>query len=357
MRYFATTVLAILLSVPSFTLSAERSPEAFSVGEIKADSGKMASGFLIVPKADDVGTEIPVTVVQGSQTGPVLALIAGIHGYEYATITALQQLRQTLDPASLSGTIILVHIANPPSFLGRTIYTSPVDGKNMNRVFPGDPDGSLSERIAHLITNAVIERADYVVDLHGGDGNEALFPYIYMPKVGDDRLDMASRNMAIAFGLEHIVIDDSALEAPENSTFVDRTALSRGIPAITTETGGRGLNSQQRVALTTAGAWNLLRHLKMVPGQASMNKSVVWLYDYKVLRSPITGIFRATVEEGSMVAKDSLIGTLHDFFGDFIGEIRTPVAGFVNYVVATPPVSEGEPVAMISQTTRATPLH
>ena len=90
-----------------------------------------------------------------------------------------------LDPAALSGTIILVHIANMPAFLGRTIYYSPVDGKNLNRMFPGDPGGTISQRIAHTLTTEVIDQADYLVDLHAGDGNEALRPYVYMPVTGN----------------------------------------------------------------------------------------------------------------------------------------------------------------------------
>jgi predicted deacylase len=107
--------------------------------------------------------------VHGARPGPVLALIAGTHGYEYPAITALQRLRGRVSPDTLTGSLILVHIANPPSFYGRTVYTSPADGKNLNRVYPGRADGSLSERIADAITRQVIEQA-IPGDLHGGDG-------------------------------------------------------------------------------------------------------------------------------------------------------------------------------------------
>ena len=120
------------------------SADDFTVGEITVPRGERASGFITVPKGTDDGTTIPVTIVHGASDGPVLALIAGIHGYEYPPITALQAMRAQLDPAAVSGTVILVHIANMPAFLGRTIYYSPGDGKNLNRMFPGDPDGTIS---------------------------------------------------------------------------------------------------------------------------------------------------------------------------------------------------------------------
>jgi hypothetical protein len=83
---------------------------------------------------------------------PVLALVAGNHDYEYPPVLALQKLRAQVDAAQLSGTAIMVHVANMPSFLGRTVYFSPVDGKNLNRVYPGRQDGTVSERIAFAIT-------------------------------------------------------------------------------------------------------------------------------------------------------------------------------------------------------------
>ena len=88
----------------------------------------------------------------------------------------MQRLRPLLNPAEISGTVVLVHMANLPAFLGRTIYFSPDDRKNLNRVFPGKPDGTLTERIAHVLTEEVIVRSDFLMDIHSGDGNEWLRP-------------------------------------------------------------------------------------------------------------------------------------------------------------------------------------
>ena len=290
-----------------------------------------------------------MSLVRGANDGPVLALIAGTHGYEYPGITALQRLRQSIDPQALRGTLILVHIANPPSFYGRTVYTSPADGKNLNRVYPGRPDGTLSERIAHAITTEVIAKADFLVDLHAGDANEALRPYVYMPVTGDARLDAATRGMALAFGLDHIVIDTGRIPSPEATKFVDQTALARGIPAITTETGQLGQNDEHSIALAEHGIQNLMRHLGMLEGTAEPNTSVVWLKDYQVINSPVTGVFRATVRDGYAVAESGLLGELYDAFGAKVSDVRAPFAGIVNYVIGTPPAVEGQPLAMVSR--------
>jgi len=337
---------ALLLLVFVGTAAAQ---SAFTVGTLTAQPGERVSGFLEVPAGVDAGTRIPVTLIHGAKPGPVLALIAGTHGYEYAPIIALQRVRGQIDPAELSGTVILVHVANLPSFLGRTVYYSPIDGKNLNRVYPGKRDGTVSERIAHTITTEVIDRADAVVDVHCGDGNEALRPYLYWPKTGNAALDERSKQMAIAFGLDHIVINTERPADPQASVYTDNTAITRGKPAITTETGQIGETSEEWVRLAERGVWNLMKHFKMIAGEPEVAAGIVWLDKSEVLRAPETGIFYAATKPGYTVAQGALLGTLTDFFGNKLAEVRAPFAGMVNYVIATPPVSKGEPLAMVSR--------
>jgi len=344
-RLYPLAALALAAALPTHAQQAD----AFTVGPVTARPGERASGFIEVPAGVDEGTRIPVTVIRGTGAGPVLAAIAGTHGYEYPPITALQHLRTAIDPQTLRGTVILVHIANLPSFLGRTIYYSPIDGKNLNRVYPGKPDGTVSERIAYAITTEVIDRADYVVDLHGGDGNEALRPYAYWMLSDDPALDARSRELVEAFGLDHIVIDRDRPHDPGASVYTSNTALTRGKPGITTETGQLGSNDPRWVAMAERGMWNVLRHLEMVDGEVERPGPIVWLSDYEVVTSPVTGIFRAEVRDGYAIAEGGLLGVLTDLFGAKIREVRAPFAGVVNYVVDTPPVSEGEPLAMVSR--------
>ena len=338
----------VLLSLLALSGTAH-ARELAQLGPLRANAGEAVSGYLEVAASGDQGARIPVSLVRGSADGPVLALVAGTHGYEYPGISALQRLRQSIDPRRLHGTLILVHVANPPSFYGRTIYTSPADGKNLNRVFPGRPDGTLSERIAHVITSEVIAKADFLVDLHAGDGNEALRPYVYMPVTGDARLDAATRGMALAFGIDHVVIDTGRVAATEATKFVDQTALARGVPAITTETGQLGQNDERSIAMAERGIQNVMRHLGMLEGTAEPNTGVVWLEDYQVITSPVTGVFRPAVRDGYAVAEGGLLGELFDAFGARIGDVRSPFAGIVNYVVGTPPAVKDQPLAMVSR--------
>lgn len=321
---------------------------AITVGPLTVQPGAKASGMIQVPAGKDEATTIPVSVIHGAQSGPTLALIAGNHGYEYTPIIALQRLLLHLDPKRMSGTLILVHVANMPSFLKRTIYYSPVDGKNLNRVYPGKTDGTVSERIAYQITKEVIERADYVMDLHCGDGNESLRPYSYWDvKAGGADVVEKSKQLALAFGLERIVMDSERPTDPANSVYCSTTATTRGKPAITIESGGLGATDNESIARIERGVMSVMRHLKMIEGQPQMVERPMFIDRSEVLRSGETGIFYPLVEKGHTVAKGALMGYVTDFFGKRIYELRAPFAGEVLYILGTPPVSKGEPLAMV----------
>jgi predicted deacylase len=321
---------------------------ALSVGGVSAAPGSAASGELqIAPRAGDPGTTVPFTIINGAAAGPVLALVSGTHGMEYAPIIASQRLRASLDPTTLRGAVILVHVANMPSFLGRTIYYSPVDGKNLNRVFPGKADGTISERIAEAITREVISRATHLVDLHCGDGNESLRPYSYWITTGDPKVAEVGRAMALAFGLDHIVVDRERPADPAASMYVSNTAITRGKPALTTETGGMARVDEESIALVMRGVDGLLRHLGMRDGGPPPVAAPVFIDRNVVLRAAATGIFYAEVERGFTVAKGTRIGRITDFHGRILEEISAPFDGEILYVVGTPPVSKGEPVAMV----------
>jgi predicted deacylase len=321
----------------------------FTIGAVTAAPGSLAAGTLIVPPGPrDSGSSVPITVIHGTTPGPVLALVAGTHGSEYVPIIALQRLRTAIDPATLRGTVVMVHVANMPSFLGRTVYYSPVDGQNLNRVFPGKPDGTLSERIADLLTREVIDRATHVVDLHGGDGNESLRPYAYWITTGDPAVAQAGRSMAIAFGLDRIVIDRGRPTDPAASGFLSNTAVLRGKPAITTEVGDRARVDEDMVALTLRGVAGLLQHLGMRDHGPLPGPEPTWIGRDHVLRAGVTGLFYPVVAKGDRVPAGAPIGRITDFHGRTLEELQAPFAGEVLYVVETPPVTRGEPLAMVA---------
>jgi predicted deacylase len=346
----------LLLAWPHALAAQAQAP--FTLGGVTARAGAIASGELKVPAlGNEPGTTIPFTIVNGTKPGPVLLLTAGVHGYEYPPILALQRLRKTLDPKELSGRVILVHVANMPSFLKRTIYYSPIDGKNLNRVFPGKADGTISERIADVLTREVIRRATHVVDLHCGDGNESLRAYSYWITTGDRAVAEEGRLMALAFGLDHIVIDRSRPTDPAASSYLSNTGVTRGKPALTIESGSQGGTDEESIARIERGVAGVMKHLKMTATGPDPVANPIWIGRNEVLTSKATGLFYPAVQRTQMVAQGAIVGRITNFVGVTLQEIRAPFAGEVLYVLGTPPISEGEPIAMIGERAKDSEVH
>jgi len=307
----------------------------------------MESRIIEIPAGVDAGTEIPVTTIRGARDGPVLALIAGNHGYEYPPILALQKVRGQIDAERLSGTILMVHVANMPSFLGRTVYFSPVDGKNLNRMYPGRADGTVSERIAYAITTQVIDKADCVLDLHCGDGNESLRPYVYQTVTGQAELDERIERLVLAFGIDHIVVDRGRPRDAARSVYCSNTAITRGKPAMTIESGFLGSCDAESVERIAAGIRGVMRELGMAEDGPPPVARPIRLDPVEVLTSPATGILYPLVERDQKVAKGAPLARITDFFGAELARVTAPFDGVVLYVVATPPIIEGQPVACV----------
>ena len=156
-----------------------------------------------------------------------------------------------------------------------------------------------------------------------------------------------SRALALAFGLDHIVVDRERPTDPAASVYLSNTAITRGKPALTTETGGMAVVDDAAIALVERGVAGLLRHLKMRNEGPAPTTSPVFIGRNEVIRAGVTGIFYPAVERGRTVAKGSRIGHITDFHGRVIEEVVATIDGEVLYIVGTPPVSKGEPVVMI----------
>src|SRR6201988_3317037 len=196
----AATFLALLYCS---SLSAQ---SKFTVGTASAAPGDKSTGTLEVPAGVDAATSIPVVVVNGAKPGKVLALVSGAHGTEYVSIIAIEKLIAALDPAQVTGTVVLVPLINIQSFEQKVPHVNPIDNKSMNRFYPGKPDGTQPERASYLITAQIVDRCNYLIDYHGGDLDETLRPYAYWGPTGHAEQDRISREMVLAFGLDHIII-------------------------------------------------------------------------------------------------------------------------------------------------------
>jgi predicted deacylase len=333
-----------------FVLLHVQAQKTLTVGGVTAGPGEKKSGFIIVPAGKDgPETQIPITLINGTKPGPVLALTAAIHGYEYPPVIALYRLKKMIDPSEISGAIIMVHVANMPSFLKRIVYYNPYDWKNLNRVFPGQENGTMCERIAYQITHEVIDRCDVLIDNHCGDGNEDLVTYLYCAVTGDPVLDHKIRDLGISYGMKIIIEDRTRPDDKNHSVYCANTAITRGKPAITIESGKLGRTDEEDVACVIRGTMNVMKHLGMVPGKPEKQFDPVWVKEYTIIRAGQDGIFYPLVRRGYHVQKDEQLGMLTDFLGNTVEEVKAPYDGIVLYIIATPPMSKGEPMVSIGR--------
>jgi predicted deacylase len=340
MSMLRSTVVVMALAPAAFA-------QSLSVGTAKAERGQKANGFLEVPAGSDAATSIPVSVVHGAKPGPVLAIVAGSHGTEYASIVAVVELIKRLDPAALSGSVILVPLVNRASFDQKVVHVNPVDSKSMNRFYPGKSDGTQTDRASFLITKQVIEPADHVIDLHGGDLDESLVPYSYWTKTGNEEQDRRSREMVLAFGLPIVIISADRPKDPAASRYLENTATTRGKPSFTAEAGHAGSVEPEDVEALVRGSLSVMRHLKMLPGAPEPVKSPVWIAAIKSVTSDEPGIFHPLVKRGSYVGKGTRLGFVTDFFGKTVFEAQAPDAGVVLYVCSVPSMTKGGTIANV----------
>jgi predicted deacylase len=324
----------------------------FTVGNATAARGQKATGTIEVPAGSDAALSIPVAVFHGAKPGPVLAIVAGSHGTEYTSIIALEKLITTLDPAEISGTVIIVPLINIQSFEQKVPHLNPIDKKSMNRWYPGKMDGTQTDRASFLITKEVVDKCDHLIDLHGGDLDESLRPYSYWTKTGNEKQDQISREMVLAFGLDTIIISADRPKDPQASRYLENTATTRGKPSITAEAGYAGTVETDDLNALINGCLGVMRYLKMLPGAPNVIEHPVWIEKVATIASEQTGIFYPLVKRGTYVEQGMKVGYVTDYLGKVIFEARAPVAGVVLYVCAVPSMTKGATIANIGVVAR-----
>ena len=320
-----------------------------TVGTATAHPGQRATGVIHVPAGADSATDIPVIVINGAQSGPKLALVAGSHGTEYASIIAVERVSRTVDPAELSGTLIVVPLINLASFAQKVPHINPIDGKNMNRLYPGNPNGTQTERVLWAIGKQVVAQCDYLIDLHGGDLDENLRRYTYWPVTGNEKLDATTRAMAMAFGLDHIIIQKNQGPAVPGATSLSRFTIDQGKPTVIAEAGHAGTTNAEDVDALVRGSENVMRYVKMLAGAVKPVEHPVWIGQITTVHSEHEGIFYPLALPEAFVRQGMRIGYVTDYFGNEIEDVIAPTSGVIVYICSVPSMSKGGTAAYVGE--------
>jgi predicted deacylase len=302
--------------------------------------GEKKSIMLPIKAISGDSTFIPITIVHGTQTGPVLGLIAGIHGYEYPPIMALQKLRPSLNGNDLKGTVIMVHIANVKAFFGRSVFYNPVDGKNVNRLFPGNKSGTLSDVIAHTITTEIISRCQYLVDIHAGDANEDLHPYVAYYNYGTQTAK--AKQLADALNFPWVIISENLPKPGQPTIYCSAESVSHDIATVAIEYGKLGQVTSEEASFIQNRLLNMMMSIGMLRGAISQTSPAFEIRKRTSIVSNHSGIFYPVVKSGELVKKGTKLGLITGLFGEILEEIVSPVNGFVIYLSVTPPINKGE---------------
>jgi predicted deacylase len=279
------------------------------------------------------GWDWPYIAVHGASPGPAVLITAGIHGSEYVSIDAVVRLAAALDAQAVRGQLLCLPLLNPGAFWERTAYVSPVDNLNLNRVFPGKPKGTFSERLAYNLVERAMRRADAFIDLHGGDIPEALVPFNIWYETGNAAVDAKSRGMAEAFGAPALIVQRSHGAPVAGLAYA--TAAMLGVPAFIAEDGGAGRYDAAIAVRMQQGTENVLRDLGVLAGPAEAMPPPRRFERFAWIRSRQAGFFRADVKVGDELAAGARLGVLVDLHGQTLEEVATPDPGQILFMVVS----------------------
>src|SRR6266511_1598428 len=310
-----------------------------SLGPISIPSaGQRSTGHFTF--AGDEGLEKyewPYFVIAGRTSGPTVLVTAGIHAAEYTGIEAAIRLGRGIDPAHVQGILLVIPLLNRPGFYERSVYVNPEDGDNLNRLFPGDPNGKWGERFAHRLLTEIVTRCEYAIDLHAGDIIEDLTPFVIYRETGEAALDDRIRTMANAYGARWAVKSAPTGERPGA---LYALASLNGVASMLAESGGRGLLIEEDVVRHLRGVTNVLRAIGALDGapEPVAPPRVVNSFDW--LRSPEEGIFHSHVRVEQRVAAGDAVGELVDLVGEPLATVKAPVSGVVLFIVTSPAIKK-----------------
>jgi predicted deacylase len=311
------------------------------VGEAAAAPGQIARGRIRAAVGTAAAVEMPVVVINGSRPGPTVCVTGGVHGGEYPGIEAAIRVSRSLTPQAVRGAVIVVPIVSVAAFQRRAIYINPMDGVNINRVFPGNPAGTITEVMAATLFREAVAQSDALIDLHGGDLVEALVPFTLYYQSGNPQVDEASRKMAEVFGIRYIV---RSLAIRGGSY---QAAAAMGKPAILAESGMQGILDEPSVQVHVRGILNVLKQLGVLEGAPEPTAQPVHFPQSAWLAAEDGGIFYPAVSIGQEVEKGQVVGEFRDWFGDHLATVESPAKGVILFLVTSPAINRGDPVLSV----------
>jgi len=319
--------------------------DKFTIGSITVEGGTRRDGFLeVAPLPDGNPYGIPMIIINGVKPGPVLCINSGTHGDEPEGTLAITDLAKEVDPKKLTGTLVLIPVLNVSSFMGKAsldvsgVRENPLDWKNLARTFPGDPNGTMTDRLADTVVNKLVPKIDYAIDCHSGGTRGTSHWISGYAGVEKEELRKKSLEIAKSFPLKTL------WRIPPWAKFAS-CCIEKDVTICVVETTGQGRADESDVDVLLKGFRNVMINLGMIDGDLSPVPADRKCIDSETyLYAEYTGIIRAKVKTGDLIEKGQLLGVIQDFYGNVKQEVKSPLDGIVTGVRTKPMVWAGEPV-------------
>lgn len=318
--------------------------KVFCLGNFTVQPGEKKSGCLKIGNGE---FQLPAAVLHGKQPGKTVLITAGIHAEEYVGIQAAMELEQELKIQKLAGTVVIVKVVNRKAFELRSGSESHEDGKNLNRVFPGDPKGTWSDRLAHAIEKELLSIADYYIDLHSGDSYEQLTPYVYYAGAADKEVVEQAREMAQQADVPYMVGSNVSMGGCYNY------AASLGIPSILLERGQMGGWTQEESHSTRRDVRNILCHLGIYQGEKDYrNYYPLEVKDLCYQAANEQGLWYPCKKPGDMIRQGDILGVIKDYEGEILEVCKAEYGGVILYQTGSLQVQESGSVIAYGRISR-----
>ena len=305
----------------------------FKLGNITCNKGEKYSGFW---KIDDYN--IPVTVIYGKNRGKTICISAGIHNCEYTSIQTAIDLANEFNPDNINGTLIILHTVNYSGFFKRVSRIVPEDNKNLNRVFPGEENGTVSEKIAFAFSKYLYPQLDFFIDLHGGDLFEEVMPFIYAPGIGEKEVIDFSHKVASNISLPVRVRSKA-------STGAYNSAAIQGVPSLLIEIGGNGNIESKNLDRYKSCLKEFLAYLEVIEyTTSSKSEEQKEITQANYLESPCEGYWYPRFKAGDLVEKDDILGEIKDCFGKELCTFRAEFDGIILYQTISLAIPKDDPL-------------
>jgi len=294
-------------------MNEKNTPQSSVTSSIDFDAEGKQHGHLNLPHSSNSSAwgavRLPVTVLKNG-AGPTITFIAGNHGDEYEGPLALLKLASELDITEVSGRIILIPCLNAPA-VAKASRLSPIDNLNMNRIFPGNRLGSLSEKIADYVATEIVPRSDIILDIHSGGKTLDFTPLAAVHFLDDSGQQKKSEDIMIAFGAPNSL----RMREMDDRGMLDTLVESSGKIFVTTELGGGGSSTRESLEIAHTGCLNVLKHSNVLEGEVTLRSTrmLEMPQNQSFVIADREGMLEMCANIGGPVYKGSCIARIHDY--------------------------------------------